>query len=331
MDIAGIAAVGSSRLWAAANEWTTPLGPANLAGGQRGVILHSRNGGKTWEERFVAFGRDLSRVYFFNEQTGWVSGDAGLILHTTDGGSSWQAQSTRTNRSLLEVTFLSPLVGWVLASEGRLLRTLDGGLNWSEQEVAIDDHLYSLSFTDAYRGWVVGENGAYETADGGVTWKERRRDLLRNLLDWNTQLIEFKDVRFFDEQTGFVSASVSVKNAGAHAVIFRTDDGGRKWRIVQVPGAHGLWSVQFVTRKEMWVVTSGPDPLVHTLDGGKSWRWFDCPGTVRRVHFVDSKSGWFIGHTDDFSSRGIFHTTDAGETWRNLVVGIEPNLRQQSR
>ena len=63
-----------------------------VAVGQRGHIVHSSDGGGTWQQAKVPVSSDLTAVFFASERKGWAVGHDGVILHTTDGGLSWTLQ-----------------------------------------------------------------------------------------------------------------------------------------------------------------------------------------------------------------------------------------------
>jgi photosystem II stability/assembly factor-like uncharacterized protein len=103
-----------------------PTTEKGWAVGHDGVILHTEDGGKTWERQLdgrkvgdvianyyesrleagdSGFAKVLAEartfkaegpskpfldVYFENEQSGWVIGPFNLILHTSDGGKNWE-------------------------------------------------------------------------------------------------------------------------------------------------------------------------------------------------------------------------------------------------
>ena len=74
--------VGGRRLnavWFASHE-------RGWAVGGEGVIIETRDGGRTWRPQASGVGDDLYDVKFFNEAEGWAVGRGGTMLHTTDGG-----------------------------------------------------------------------------------------------------------------------------------------------------------------------------------------------------------------------------------------------------
>src|SRR5262249_22412426 len=68
-------------------------------GGPGWVVLHTPDGGRSWEVQRTGQPLPLHGVYFSNEKTGWAVGELGTILGTTDGGKTWQAQRRGGQRS----------------------------------------------------------------------------------------------------------------------------------------------------------------------------------------------------------------------------------------
>src|SRR4029453_7009044 len=63
-----------------------------IAGGQRGHVLFSDDGGKSWQQAAVPVSSDLVAVSFPNATTGWAVGHDGVVLRSTDAGTSWTRQ-----------------------------------------------------------------------------------------------------------------------------------------------------------------------------------------------------------------------------------------------
>ena len=65
--------------------------------GEKGFIVHTNNGGKTWNRQEVGTEEDLKAVYFTNLKYGWVVGDNGVVASTDDGGRHWYLQDSNTS------------------------------------------------------------------------------------------------------------------------------------------------------------------------------------------------------------------------------------------
>jgi len=53
-----------------------------------GIILHSKDGGETWETQASGTNYALMGISFPDKNNGWAVGPAGTILHTDNGGMS---------------------------------------------------------------------------------------------------------------------------------------------------------------------------------------------------------------------------------------------------
>jgi len=68
--------------------------------GEGGTILHTADGGKTWETQRSGTLQPLNAIFGIGTEL-WAVGDNGTIVHTADGGKTWAQQSSRTNQPLL--------------------------------------------------------------------------------------------------------------------------------------------------------------------------------------------------------------------------------------
>jgi photosystem II stability/assembly factor-like uncharacterized protein len=172
-----------------AQEWKRPIdiGGDYLAGnvfsvhfvdantgwavGSGGTIVHTTNGGGSWEAQTSGTTATLWSVHFVDANTGWAVGAGGTILHTTNGGANWAAQTSGTTDWLYSVHFVDANTGWAVGNGGTIRRTTNGGANWVAQTSGTTDWLWSVHFVDADTGWAVGENGTIlRTTNGGVSW-----------------------------------------------------------------------------------------------------------------------------------------------------------------
>lgn len=78
---------------------------------------------------------------------------------------------------------------------GTILYTSNGGLNWTIQNSGTDISLLATHFINNFTGWAVGWNGTIlKTTDKGNHWTSMS----------TPQLFKYRDVYFFDENTGIV-------------------------------------------------------------------------------------------------------------------------------
>ncbi|HYL98312.1 MAG TPA: YCF48-related protein [Blastocatellia bacterium] len=147
--------------------WPPPLGILNthFTDDERGwavtpfALLQTRNGGKTWAEKFnggdeddflsIAFVDNVRGVIVGGERKG--SSHVALFWNTTDGGASWIRHTDYNIPPLSSVSFCSRTTGYA-AGSGAVVFTSDGGWTWmpllqSERDL----HLMSVACFDSLR------------------------------------------------------------------------------------------------------------------------------------------------------------------------------------
>lgn len=241
--------------------------------GRWGTILHTADGGSTWEKQKSTTTYTLSSICFADARNGWAVGDKGTILHTADAGKTWQKQNSPVPLFLMDVVFLTPSKGWIVTEQTTVLFTADGGATWDIQFQDQDFILKAVSFADEMNGWAVGEYGyIYHTASGGVTWEKQAGffDIsdVDGLIVAGTYLF---DVDAVDAQT--------VWAAGIEGYIIKSEDSGKTWVEVKtgLPKTH-LFSL--LAQSKDAAIIGGDGVVAYTADGGRSWQQAQCEPPV---------------------------------------------------
>jgi len=193
--------------------------------GDGGTILHTDDGGTTWNPQTSRVSENLRGVYFKNETNGWAVGNNGTILLTDNGGNDWKPPTTDVpvSEDLLAVYFKNATDGIVAGAGGTILLTDNGGNDWKPPttDVPVSEDLrgvYFRSGTD--KAWVVGNNGTILlTVNGGNDWKPPTTDVPVSE--------DLRAVYFEDEDNG-----LAVGNDGT---ILDTSDGGHTWLLRPTP------------------------------------------------------------------------------------------------
>lgn len=124
--------------------------------GDRGTILHSRDGGITWTVQPSGTQERLEAVFFVDRSQGWTVG-VRTILHTTDGGQTWVRQpSPVDDETFVAVEMRSATDGWIVGDGGAALRW--DGSRWvlqAQTGYAFTD----LQLLDADHGWATTVEG----------------------------------------------------------------------------------------------------------------------------------------------------------------------------
>ncbi|NTW23376.1 MAG: T9SS type A sorting domain-containing protein [Lentimicrobium sp.] len=268
-----------------------------VAGGERlddegnrdGLILHTVDGGETWETQLnepVFF----SSVDFINASEGWAVGESsiqyseGVIMHTINGGLTWTSQSNPVIGSVEKVFFLDENTGWVASADwwGQIAHTANGGDTWTLQTNPTQNPLTDVFFINPLKGWATGmDSTILYTNNGGELWQ---RAIIKGSNNWY-----FRSVYFIDELHGWA--------VGVYGVIMLSDDGGLTWQEIVSGFGETLQSVFFIDALNGWAVGDA-GTVLRSIDGG--YTWFPQYSGIRRnylcsVQFTDLKNGWITG------------------------------------
>lgn len=158
-------------------------------------------------------------------------GDYGIVILSDDGKAYRQAQSVPTRAVLTSVFFLDDKRGWAAGHDGTILTTADAGETWQLQreEPGKERVLLSVWFENALHGLAIGQFGlVLETDDGGKTWRERR-------LVEKAEQAEKHLMQIFAGTNGLVFV------AAESGSIFRSEDAGRNWSVIQTDNKGSFW------------------------------------------------------------------------------------------
>lgn len=148
--------------------------------GQWGVILHTTDGGESWQlqRSDTAVDQPLFSVYFKNKTDGVAVGLWSLVLETRDGGASWNVKNLpappdggKADRNLYKIFANEKGDLFVAAEQGIVLRSTDGGDHWSYLKTGNKGSLWSGVALANGSLIVAGLRGAvYRSTDNGDTW-----------------------------------------------------------------------------------------------------------------------------------------------------------------
>ncbi|GAB4363377.1 MAG: hypothetical protein Kow0042_01210 [Calditrichia bacterium] len=271
--------------------------------GASGTILHTTDGGFTWNPIGFPSSADLNDLYFFNPDTGLVVGADG-VFRTTDGGVSWTNIPTGITDPLLSVSFFD---NWGIAGafSQSIIYSQDGGQSWSvAQSGFFGGGFYGAIMLSPSLGFVGGENSIFQplvgkSSNGGATWTFHAFYLSNN--EGRIYSIDFTD-----EFIGY-AASRLWDGRGA---ISKTQDGGANWTtsIFSEP----LYGIDFpISNASLIGYAVGANGTIYkTMDAGTFWLPLNSGTTARLndVYFLHLDLGYVVGETGT-----ILKTTTGGE------------------
>jgi len=138
-----------------------------------GIILHTDDGGDTWETQIADDTQLFLQIDIMNERTAWVTG-LGCLYFTNDSGESWQTSLVGNSRmsGMSTVEFLNATHGWTATSQV-LYKTTDGGQTWQNiSGWTFNDNPNEMHFLTEDEVWAIGFDGIYHSEDGAETWEQ---------------------------------------------------------------------------------------------------------------------------------------------------------------
>jgi photosystem II stability/assembly factor-like uncharacterized protein len=277
------------------------------AGGARGAILKTTDGGATWQNVSPPGSADADfrdiEVFSEREVLALSSGEGRLsrLYKTTDGGQSWTLDRVNQPEGFWDaIAFWDASHGILLGDpvNGRftILTTADGGGTWKQQEgpkAEKGEGAFAASgtavFTRGTREAFFGSGGpgggrVFHTEDGGATWSFVRTPL-RPAAEAGIYSLAFAATHGVG-----VGGDYTKPNDTAGNIVI-TQDGGKRWEVPQ--GSPGGYRSAVAYVSGMWIAvgTSGSDV---SRDDGKTWRSFDT-AAYNAMSFTGDGAGWAVG------------------------------------
>jgi len=262
------------------------------ASGSNGVILQSKDAGKTWKRLHVQGGEDLDfrSIQARDAATAYVmsSGDGGKsrIYKTTDGGANWKLQYTDKRKQF----FLDALVcdseiecravGDPIDGKFVILRTRDGEaweqLPTDQMPAALRDEgafaasgtcLAIYSYEHVY--FVTGGPAArvFHSSDAGYSWTVGNTPIVSGNASSGIFSIDAWD-------KALVAVGGDYRDIGnAHGAAAYSADQGKTWKLAEKQPGGFRSAVARIDEKTLLAV--GPNGEDYSDDGGVHWRQTD--------------------------------------------------------
>lgn len=265
-----------------------------VAVGQRGHIIYSDDGGKTWTQVKDPTCIDLTAVYFPTPQKGWAVGQDGLVLFSSDGGTTWVKQLDGSGVCEIMKKYYEDRAS-SCSVDAKAAEKLKSDVEFIVDQGPVFPFL-DVWFENESNGFVVGAfNLIFHTTDGGknwVPWFDRTEnpdglhlysirpagsDLFISGEQGLVLKLDRKAGRFVKLDTGYngtffgiLGKSDSVVAFGLRGNIYRSADGGAKWQHVASGENEGVLGGTIMGDGRIVLVTQTGKVLV-SKDNGASF------------------------------------------------------------
>jgi photosystem II stability/assembly factor-like uncharacterized protein len=290
------------------------------------MVRRSRDGGASWDTLRPAKGTagfyyDPPPCYWFDGDNGVFAGIDGYVALTADGGDSWEyvryARPPAEGFLLIrDVAFATRQIGWLnytayvpvggggYTGRSYVLKTENGGRSWREVRWSIG-FFNRLAPYDATRAWALqyftGQGPRIQySGDGGRRWTVCVTPVSSN-------------------EYVYDAAAVGPREAWGvttYGRVLHTTD-GINWREVDTGFTGNFLQVEFPAAAVGYVAG---DPLIKTVDGGRTWTRaraasaFECVAMA----FADAQHGVIA----DYYGDAVYRTDDGGSSWTDVSPGL---------
>jgi photosystem II stability/assembly factor-like uncharacterized protein len=197
--------------------------------GHDAVVIHTRDGGESWELQYQAPEEEvpLLSVWFENAEHGIAAGGFAMLLETTDGGETWRRRPLGANSDddyHLNAIFAGPGESLFIAAEaGSIYRSLDGGASWERLHPPYEGSFWGGLSLDGEAFMVFGMRGhLFRSDDLGETWQELATGTDQSL------------------QSAIIRSDGSIVVVGLGGVVLTSSDGGRSFSAAIEPDRRGI-------------------------------------------------------------------------------------------
>ncbi len=283
-----------------------------IAAGNNGSVRTTVNGGTSWTTWDLGSTENLNGASVSADDR-WVVGDNGAIFRLTN--FPWEDVRKGHPIDLVDVSFYDEFVGMAVGPGCGLLLTTNGGESWGKGKFpsplslnCTAGDLNAIAVYGPKQACAVGMAGEiWTTINLGIPWT--RRDGVTSA--------DLYDVAFADSANGMI--------VGSQSVVFVTTDAGVTWTPRSNFSGNTNRAVAMSAPGIAFVVGDG-GTVRRTETGGMSWQLVDT--TLPDLDFLDvamlnDTTAVVIGENGSFEPN-IFKTTDAGQSWIEIVIPRDP-------
>ncbi len=184
--------------------------------GDNGIIMLSRDAGKTWVQPYTHTDIPLYDIACPNASTIIAVGQKGIIITSQDKGKNWKSDTVGTEQENFLSLAIEGETILAVTSAGTIYRSLDRGISWTS--VFTLPTALSKVFSLSQGQWLIGDRrgGLWYSDNNGISWTKPQSDTI------------------FDCAHCRVKAFTRLNNntvlALANSTLFRSNDNGKSWK-----------------------------------------------------------------------------------------------------
>lgn len=213
--------------------------------GERGIVLLSDDGGRSWRQSAAPTSVTLTTVRFADATHGWAVGHGGVVLATEDGGKTWtrRLDGRRIAQIVLEAARAS---GDAKAIQDAERLQTDGP----------DKPLLDLLVIESRRLLAVGAYGiALSSEDGGKTWAS-----------WMQRLPNPRGLHIYTARL----RGNKLLLAGEQGLVMMSNDAGQNFHRIETTYKGSFFTAE-LPGDQVIVLAGLRGTVLRSMDGGESW------------------------------------------------------------
>lgn len=234
------------------------------SGSDGGVLLATRDAGKSWQRIGEGTLSPLSYVKFFSLEEGVVVGQPTTVspsgIFKTDDGLNWHGVRGDSPQPWKAASFIEPQLGAVAGVGGKVALMGGDQLFASKLQARGFRSIRAISLSSNESGWLAGDGGLLlKSVTNGVVWEAPATELPDEVREG----MDFRAIEVRGDKVWLAGSPGSV--------IWHSPNGGQSWVKQSTGQAVPLSAIRF-TNDMLGLAVGAFGEILRTDDGGRKWR-----------------------------------------------------------